>query len=105
METNPSPPRVIVCSTHLYDGPNSNRKTFRKGAEGEERVVARMEALLDNRWTIFRDLVLPDHSGDIDIVLVGPPGVWAIEVKSFTSNMKVENDTWYWKATNGWRSK
>ena len=75
---------------------------FRTGRIGEEKVVERLRAALDNRWTIFRNLHLPGHADDIDIVLVGPGGVWAIEVKSSRSTVKIEGKKWELQVKGRW---
>jgi hypothetical protein len=58
-------------------------KNYRQGREGEDAVAAQIADGLDNRWTIFRNFVLPGRKDDIDIVLIGPGGVWAVEVKTY----------------------
>ncbi len=79
-------------------------KSFRTGREGEEKVVERLRSALDNRWTIFRNLHLPGHNDDIDVVLVGPAGVWAMEVKSSRSTVKIEGKKWELKVKGRWVS-
>jgi hypothetical protein len=69
-------------------------ENLRQGRKGEEAVVGEFRAVLDNRWIIFRNLHLPDRKDDIDIVLVGPGGVWAIEVKAFGGTVRAQGDTW-----------
>jgi len=69
-------------------------ENLRQGRKGEEAVVGEFQAVLDNRWTIFRNLHLPDRRDDIDIMLVGPGGVWAIEVKAFGGTVRAQGDTW-----------
>jgi hypothetical protein len=57
---------------------------------------------MDSNWTLFRNLSLPDgEKGDIDIALVGPGGIFALEVKTYTGEFRVMNGGWYRKTTNG----
>jgi hypothetical protein len=77
-------------------------RTFRFGREGEEEVVERLRASLDNRWTIFRNLHLPGHDDDIDIVLVGPGGVWAVEAKSSRATVRAQGMKWEMQKKSGW---
>ena len=58
------------------------RSHWRKGILGEKMVV---EALtpLDNSYVLINDVVLPERTGNIDHILVGPNGVFAIETKSY----------------------
>lgn len=69
-------------------------RIFRQGRKGEESVVEELRAVLDSRWAIFRNLHLPDRKDDIDIALVGPGGVWAVEVKAFGGTVRAQGDTW-----------
>lgn len=96
-------PQVIEGSDYLRHGPMSHFETFQVGAAGEDRVARAMRDVLDERWTVFRNLELPNsNNGDIDIVLVGPGGIWAIEVKTYTGNYRVENGRYYKETRNGY---
>lgn len=64
-------------------------KDYQKGREGEEAVMERILANLDSQWTVFRNWLWSDRKDDIDIVLVGPGGVWAVEVKTYGEHTKV----------------
>ncbi len=78
-------------------------ETHRKGHEGEERVVAAMHSALDGTWHLFRNVVLPGRQrSDIDSVLVGPPGVWALEIKTFTGEYRNIGEHWEQRAGNRW---
>ncbi len=76
---------------------------YRKGQEGEERVVEVMRQSLDGNWNLFRNVVLPGHSkADIDLILVGPPGVWAIEVKTMAGEYRNIGEQWERRVGNRW---
>lgn len=63
--------------------------TYRKGQEGENQVVEVMRRNLDGQWTLFRNLTLPGRNpADIDAVLVGPSGVWTLEIKSYAGEYR-----------------
>jgi len=57
-------------------------RNWHKGILGEKMVV---EALtpLDNSYVLINDVVLPQRKGNIDHIIVGPNGVFAIETKSY----------------------
>jgi hypothetical protein len=78
-------------------------KNLRQGRQGELAVVEELRATLDSRWAIFRNLQLPDRKDDIDIALVGPGGVWALEVKAFRETVRVANGTWERQTKRGWK--
>ncbi len=79
-------------------------QNYRLGQEGEERVVEAMRQSLDGNWTLFRNITLPGRNkGDIDLVLVGPTGVWAVEVKTFTGEYRNIGERWEYRVGNRWK--
>ncbi|MBI3397736.1 MAG: NERD domain-containing protein [Deltaproteobacteria bacterium] len=68
----------LGCGLHYL----KRRSHWRKGILGEKMVV---EALtpLDNSYVLINDIVLPEGMGNIDHILVGSNGVFAIETKSY----------------------
>ncbi len=67
----------------------------RKGQEGEEAVLEALRQNLDGNWTLFRNLTLPGkNKADMDAVLVGPPGVWVLEIKNFTGEYRNFGEHW-----------
>ncbi len=46
-------------------------------------MVVETLTTLDNSYVLINDVVLPDRKGNIDHILVGPNGVFAIETKSY----------------------
>lgn len=76
----------------------------RKGEEGEDRVVTIIGQVLDGNWYIFRNLTIPGRDKtDLDVVLVGPPGVWVLEVKNFTTEHRNIGEHWEYRAGNRWK--
>lgn len=76
----------------------------RRGQDGENRVVDAMRQSLDGNWTLFRNVTLPGRNkSDIDAVLVGPPGVWALEIKTFTGEYRNIGEQWEYHSGKGWK--
>jgi hypothetical protein len=50
-------------------------RNYRAGRAGEDRAAEQLRTVLDDCWTIYRNLQLPDRKDDLDLVLVGPGGV------------------------------
>lgn len=76
---------------------------YRKGQEGEERAVEALRRSLDGNWTLFRNITLPGQRNDIDLVLVGPPGVWALEVKNLAGSFRNVGEHWEFQAGQRWK--
>jgi len=77
-------------------------RTFRAGRKGEDHIVEALRAALDSRWTIYRNLQLPDHKDDLDLVLVGPGGVWAVQVKATSAPLRVHERQWQVRRGGRW---
>lgn len=106
-EPCPGQPKVIVGSKWLQEREKVTRfKGYRrtthhykpwnkrKGLEGERYVLDRILANLDACWVVFTNLEVFVREGDIDIVLVGPGGILAVEVKTFSRDLYVIHDDW-----------
>lgn len=63
-----------------------------QGADEEDRVAARLATVLDPSWTILRNVRKKGIPGDLDIVLVGPGGVFALEVKKWKAELRIEGE-------------
>jgi hypothetical protein len=78
---------------------------YRRGQEGEDNVVQRIAQALDGNWYVFRNISIPGRNkGDLDLVLVGPPGIWALEVKNFRGEYRNIGETWEWKNGKSWKA-
>jgi hypothetical protein len=76
----------------------------RRGQEGEQRVVDTILQALNGSWKIFRNARVPGaRRGDVDLILVGPPGVWALEVKNLQGEYRNIGDTWEYRHGKTWR--
>lgn len=79
--------------------------TARRGQEGEDRVLEVILQALDGEWKVFRNLRVPGFKkSDVDLVLVGPPGVWALEVKNLEGEYRNVGDTWQYRHGKAWRA-
>jgi hypothetical protein len=93
----------LLFSDELLNEGLRDYSTFKKGERGEDEVVAELKRLLDKRWKLFRNVVVPDSDADIDAVLVGPQGVLAFEIKAYSGNFRVRGSQWHYRASGGWR--
>jgi hypothetical protein len=61
------------------------------GVDGERRLETELAALSDD-WLMLRGY--RNRRGETDCVLVGPGGVWAVEVKNRNAVLRVVDDDW-----------
>ncbi len=62
------------------------------GEAGEKRVHAHLHDRLGDDWTALAGYC--NGKGEIDLVLVGPPGLVAIEIKTINGVVHCANDEW-----------
>jgi hypothetical protein len=77
-------------------------RSYRLGYKGEEQVVEQVRTALDHRWTIYRNLQLPQRKDDLDLVLVGPGGVWVVQVKAFSTPLRCSAGAWEYRRGRRW---
>ncbi|MDH3680539.1 MAG: NERD domain-containing protein [Acidimicrobiia bacterium] len=64
------------------------------GAEGEKVLVDEL-ATLSDEWVMLCGY--RNRGGETDHVIVGPLGVWAVEVKAHNVRLNVVGDKWSWE--------
>ena len=79
----------FAISGHFWN----KQKTWHIGARGEESVI-RVLRKLDPSFKVVNDVFLPGNGGNIDHVVVGPIGVFAIETKNHNGMIKCYGDNW-----------
>lgn len=85
---------VLLGLFVLFYGFNKGR-SWKKGSEGET-LVANYLNTLPKEYFVFNDVKLPKNRGNIDHVVVGPKGIFAIETKNLTGSFLVDDDIWYY---------
>ena len=68
---------------------------FRGGLRGEDALERALARCLGDDYTLYRNLRLPGRRGDLDAVLLGPPGVVLLENKAYAGEFVLFGDRWY----------
>lgn len=77
---------MYVC---LIDSPPEWIDRKRRGRDGERRTEQRLRPLERRGWQVAHDI--DTGRGNIDHVVVGPPGVYLLETKNLTGEASVAN--------------
>jgi len=80
---------LFIIPASLY----GNYETWSLGAEGEEKVAENLN-LLDDRYRVIHDVMLPKMYGNIDHIVLGPNGVFVIETKNHKGFIVCDGDSW-----------
>ena len=80
----PAPPRS--------GGPRDGEPIRRAGLAGERRVIADLAGVLGDDWVLVRGYC--NQRGEIDHLLLGPPGLIAIGTMQVAATVTCEGDSW-----------
>lgn len=75
------------------------------GHRAELRVLGILRSLPDTYVAITNYVVRETARGDIDILLVGPPGVLVIEVKRYAGQIVYEYGKWWRRQSRTWKTR
>jgi hypothetical protein len=82
--------RLGVAVVRLAGDPQ-HIKAWKTGAEGEERLAARFQKLLDGKGVLLlHDRRIPMSVANIDHIAIGPGGVTVIDAKKVKGRVRVE---------------
>jgi hypothetical protein len=87
---------VLVAAGLVILFKASYRRWVRRflGKRKEDPVAEALKALGDG-YIVFNDIVLPDSKGNVDYLVIGTNGVFAIEIKSYGGVVQCEQDEWF----------
>jgi len=73
-------------------GDADTEEKIRAGIAGEQLVAAELGRALADDWTLLRGY--RNRRGEIDHLLLGPSGLFAIEVKNINATVHIDGDRW-----------
>ncbi len=95
---------ILYVLMNLLDQLTNISENNRAGVKGENAFADELRVSLTSPWMLFRNIVWPERKwGDVDLALVGPGGIWAFEVKAYSSDVRVIGEKWQYKSRFGWR--
>ena len=72
--------------------PTGREEALRAGRDAEHRVASQLGRSLNDEWLLFRGY--RNARGEIDGLLLGPRGLFAIEVKHRNATVYIRGDEW-----------
>jgi hypothetical protein len=55
------------------------------GHDGEQKVFKELGSILNDKYTVYPNYIVPGHKFDLDFLIVGPKGLIVVEVKNFSN--------------------
>jgi hypothetical protein len=76
--------------------PSPETLAWQRGADGERRVARLLEPLVRAGWGVSHDLRVPGSKVNVDHLVTGPPGVFAIDTKNYRGRLRLSPDGLLW---------
>jgi Nuclease-related domain len=99
----PAPASLLAAITmaaaawwRLRFRPSAEALAWQRGAEGERHVARLLEPLVRAGWGVNHDLRVPGSRANVDHVVVGPPGIFAIDTKHYRGRLRLSPDGLLW---------
>jgi hypothetical protein len=95
---------AILMMSALFATPNSIT-AWQTGAAGEVKTSLLLEPLEAEGFRILHDRKIPGaRNANIDHIVIGPPGVFVVETKSYSGSLQIRRDEIFvaGRRKNGW---
>jgi len=83
--------------------PSAQEESIAAGRTGEQLVATELGAVLGDEWVLFRGY--RNARGEIDHLLLGPRGVFAVEVKYHNATVYISGDDWQFDRFDRWGNR
>jgi hypothetical protein len=81
---------AVVAGWGLRFRPSPDAVAWRRGAAGERRTARLLGQLERHGWTVLHDLALPGSRANLDHLVIGPGGVFAIDSKQYQGRLQLD---------------
>ncbi len=85
---------LLLLGVLAVAGPNKRDVAIKRAGAAGEAVLPQLLAELPDSFTLLNGVPVPGSRADIDHVLVGPSGIWAIEAKHHVGMVQCVGDAW-----------
>jgi hypothetical protein len=84
-------------------GRSGQEESIAAGMAGEQLVATELGAVLGDEWILFRGYC--NVRGEIDHLLLGPRGLFAVEVKFHNATVYINGDEWQFDKFDRWGNR
>jgi Nuclease-related domain len=81
---------AVAAGWALRFKPSPDAVAWRRGAAGERRTARLLGSLERQRWAVLHDLALPASQANLDHLVIGPGGVFAIDSKQYRGRLQLD---------------
>jgi Nuclease-related domain len=83
---------AVLVGWRLRFRPSEAARTWQRGAQGERRTARLLDRLTHDGFVVFHDLAVPGSPANVDHLVIGPTGVFAIDSKQWTGSVHQSPD-------------
>jgi hypothetical protein len=76
--------------------PSPEAQAWRRGADGERHLARLLEPLAKQGWGVEHDLPVRGAKANVNHVVIGPPGIFAIDVRHYLGRLRLSHDGLLW---------
>jgi len=76
--------------------PSPEAQAWRRGAGGERHVARLLDPLAKQGWGVEHDLPVRGAKANLNHVVIGPPGIFAIDVRHYRGRLRLSHDGLLW---------
>jgi nuclease-like protein len=76
--------------------PSPETEAWRRAADGERHLARLLEPLAKQGWGVEHDLPVRGAKGNLNHVVIGPPGIFAIDVRHYRGRLRLSHDGLLW---------
>jgi hypothetical protein len=86
---------ALVC-WRLRFRPSEQARIWQRGAAGERRTARLLDRLTHDGYVVLHDLAVPGSPANVDHLVIGPSGVFVIDSKQWTGQVRQGTDGLVW---------
>ena len=101
-ESNLEDPPPVKRPSIVQDAVLGRNAQMPLESDHKERFYLLLHSILDDNWSLYSDVVLPNSDETIDAVLVGTTGVYALQLNTDSGNYRMREGMWEWQ---DWHSR
>jgi hypothetical protein len=87
---------AVAAGWGLRFRPSPDAVAWRRGAAGERRTARLLGPLERHGWVVLHDLAIPHSQANIDLLGIGPGGVFVIDSKQYRGRLQLDPSGQLW---------
>jgi hypothetical protein len=87
---------AVAAGWGLRFQPSPEAVAWRRGAAGERRTARLLRPLERHGWAVLHDLAVPGSRANLDHLVIGPGGVFAIDSKQYRGRLQLDPSGRLW---------